>query len=67
MSANSDWIEHDQSGPPDLPPDTHVMLKLRDGEEGMFRPLHTVPEAIWHYWEDYPEFEVLAYKVRNDE
>lgn len=60
----SAWITHNGQGAPDLPPGTRVQVRLRDG---VFSPVRTVESFRWEPWDDYPEYEIVAYRVVPDE
>lgn len=64
----SDWVEHDGRGQPDLPKDTRVAVRFRDGDV-----IETMTVGFWHrplprlnnwlHGSEDPESEIVAYKV----
>lgn len=64
-----EWIEHDGKGPPDLPPGTEVLVRMRNGMGESWGPS---PFEYWiadeddpaEYWlfSDSP-WDIVAYKA----
>jgi hypothetical protein len=56
----SEWIEHDGKGPPDLPPGTIVQIKWMDGTHGSEKGSRA--ELLDWRWVD-PFDDIKAYRV----
>lgn len=75
MTHDSDWIDHDGHGAPDLPPGTRVQVRFRDELGENWSPENVSfwchddsdPHDYWTFSVRRPDYDIVAYRVVQDE
>ena len=60
----SEWIKHDGTGMPDLPPGARVQVYCRDESPGDDPNIYDpVKDLVWEDWGHAPQLDIVAYRV----